>query len=150
MAKERDWKARNAGVLTCWATPPVAQRFQALAASMGVTVSSLLARLVETAIENPNARLDVIEEVRAQAQAEVRGPVALVVRRSLVPCFRLLNEYHRNLEGKRQKLFDAFRDLEVLTQDVAAYAEDLKPLIEQYAPDALEHEVNMDREVPAS
>lgn len=110
---------------------------------MGLTVSSLLSRLVMRAIEGQ--QVDLIREAREAGAAKAHGEVARIVRLSLVPYFRELNDYCDQLVREGQDLQERFKtylqQLREWTREVAAYADDLRPLIRQYAPDELEDEV---------
>jgi hypothetical protein len=134
---------RKEGVLCCRVSAQHAKRFEALAAGMGLTVSSLLSRLVMRAIEGQ--QVDLIREAREAGAAKAHGEVARIVRLSLVPYFRELNDYCDQLVREGQDLQERFKtylqQLREWTRDVAAYADDLRPLIRQYAPDELEDEV---------
>jgi uncharacterized protein YicC (UPF0701 family) len=145
MARLRDGVDRNAGVLCCRVWPERAKKFEALAASMGLTVSSLLSRLVETVTEAQDVDVDLIQAARKQGAAEAYHDVARIVRCSLVPYFRELKDYCDELQRDGQDLQERFKShlqlLKALVQDMAAYADDLKPLIKRYAPDELEDEV---------
>jgi antitoxin component of RelBE/YafQ-DinJ toxin-antitoxin module len=137
----------NAGVLSCRVSPREAERFEALAASMGLGVSSLLRRFVARVNETQSLDVDVIQAARDQAAAEAHGEVARIVQFSLVPYFRELKDYSDQLQREGRELQERFKSylrlLKSLTEDMAAYADDLRPLIERYAPDALEDEVKM-------
>jgi hypothetical protein len=142
----------NAGVMSCRVSPEEASRFEALARGMGVSVNSLLKRLVVGAIEGQ--RVDLIEEVRKDAEAKAHAEVARIVQFSLVPYFRELKDYCDDLQSRGEDLQSRGQDLQerfqrymrllrALTEDMAAYADDLRPLIERYAPEALEDEVKV-------
>jgi hypothetical protein len=119
---------------------------------MDLTVSSLLNRLVVGAIEGQ--RVDLIQEARKDAADKAHAEVARIVQFSLVPYFRELKDYCDDLQSRGQDLQSKGQDLQerfqrylrllkALTEDMAAYADDLRPLIERYAPDALEDEVKV-------
>jgi len=112
---------------------------------MGFTVSSLLSRLVARVTEAQDADVDLVQAAREHGAAEAYRDVARIVRCSLVPYFRELKDYCDELQRDGQDLQERFKShlqlLKALVQDMAAYANDLKPLIERYAPDALKDEV---------
>jgi len=133
MARLRKPNGSLTQVLSCRVWPEQAEAFERLAQSMGLTVSSLLAELVIKAVERHEP--DLIAMAHQAAWAEAEGWIAPRIRK-FAPFLRELKDYQAELER-------CLNNLKAQAQDVAAYVDDIKPVVERYAPEVLKDEVSV-------